>query len=157
MTLLVGSVVLGVLLVVAIITPLVLKATPSSSCSSTKVSITSPSPESRVQVLTTVRGTACHIQSGEALWVLVVPDGVSGYFPQNGPVIVTSDGTWSASAHIGVVSDPAGQGFEVIAALADQAGNAAIRTYFAQPSTTVGLDPLPGGIQLLAQEHVVRK
>lgn len=128
-----------------------------SSSASTIVTITTPTSESKVPILTTVQGAACHIPNGEDLWVLIVPDGVTAYYPQPGPVVVTSDGKWSASATIGRINDPV-KGFVMIAALANQDGSTVIRAYFNQSgSDTKGLDPLPGGIQLISQVHVVRE
>jgi hypothetical protein len=120
------------------------------------VKITTPTADSQVPLLTTVQGTICQLPPTMDLWVLIVPDGVSAYYPQTGPVIVTT-GIWSTSAHVGLDTD-VGKGFTLIAALADPGGSAAIQTYFNQSGPDFkGLDPLPGGIQLLAQVHVVRK
>src|SRR5437016_1557054 len=82
---------------------------------------------SAVQRLVTVQGASCHIPHGKELWLLVVPEGVTAYYPQAGPVVVSND-NWSASAYVGVdkPSDN-GRGFLLIAALADQSGSAAIR------------------------------
>lgn len=121
----------------------------------TSVLITSPMDGSKVPILATVQGTAHNIPTGEELWILIVPNSATGYYPQSGPVVVTGN-TWSSSARIGVASDK-GLGFTLIAALADQKGGAAIRAYFQQSGQNFkGLDPLPGGIQLMSQVHVTR-
>ena len=90
----------------------------------TSILITSPTDGSKVPILTIVQGTASGIPEGEDLWVLIVPDGVTAYYPQSGPIVVTSDGKWSSSARVGIASDT-GLGFTLIAALADQEGRAA--------------------------------
>lgn len=119
------------------------------------VLITSPTNGSKVPILTTVQGTAHNIPTGDELWILIVPDGVTGYYPQSGPVVVTGD-TWSSSARVGLDSD-SGLGFTLIAALADQEGGAAIRAYYNQSGPNFqGLDPLPAGIRLMSQVHVIR-
>ena len=125
----------------------------------TRVTITSPVSGTSVPRLVTVQGTACHIPNGRELWLLVVPEGVTGYYPQTGPIMISSDGNWSASAYVGLDAPiDIGRGFVLIAALADQQGSAAIRTYFAQSGPEFkGLEPLPEGIQLMTQVRVIRK
>ena len=137
--------------------------TNTSSCSSSpaqNVHIISPGAESAVPVVTIIQGTACNIPPGQELWILIVPDGVTGYYPQlPGPVIVTSEGKWSTSVHVGL-DQPGeiGKGFELNVALANQDGSTAIHAYFNQAGSNFkGLDPLPGGIQLISQVHVIRK
>jgi len=148
--------VVGVLLGYFLIMPILFSPCPPFS--STKLSITSPTANSDVPRLVTVQGTSCHIPHGKELWLLVVPEGVTAYYPQTGPVVVSND-NWSASAYIGVdkPSDN-GRGFLLIAALADQSGSAAIRGYFSQTQTDYrGLEPLPSGIEIMAQVRVVRR
>jgi hypothetical protein len=128
-----------------------------ASCPSTAptdVTIVSPAAESQVSILITVRGTACHISGNQQLWILVVPDGINAYYPQPGPVVITDNGTmWSTGATIGQSTDT-GRGFMVIAALANPEGSSALQTYMRKPGA--GIYPLPGGIQLVAQAHVLR-
>jgi len=153
-----GGGIIGVLVGYFLISPIVLSPCPPFA--PTRVDITSPVSGMSVPRLVTVQGTACHIPVDADPWVLVVPEGVTAFYPQAGPVVVTSDGQWSASAYIGL-DDPidVGRGFVIIAALTDHAGSTAIREYFAQDSTEgyVGLEPLPGGIRLVTQVQVVRK
>ena len=33
--------------------------------------------------------------------MLVVPEGETGYYPQVGPIVLSSDGAWSAGAYVG--------------------------------------------------------
>lgn len=121
----------------------------------TSVLITSPTDGSKVSILATVQGTAHNVPTGEELWILIVPNNVTGYYPQSGPVVVTGN-TWSSSARVGLPSDK-GLGFTLIAALADQKGGAVIRAYFQQSGKNFkGLDPLPEGILLMSQVHVTR-
>ena len=123
---------------------------------STSVTITSPAPESKVPLLTIVQGSADYIPPDTQLWLLVVPDGGTSFFPQPGPIVVSSDGKWSASAYIGLDKPgESGKGHVVYAALADQEGSTAIQNYF--KSRYKPLDPLPRGIQLMSQVHVVRE
>ena len=85
-----------------------------------------------------------------------MPTGVTAYYPQPGPVILSSGGDWSVSATIGR-DTPAdvGRGYVLVTALADQEGNAALHAYIAQ-SNNNGLQSLPKGIQLMSQVHVRR-
>lgn len=125
----------------------------------TSVSISSPVAGSSIPRLVTVQGSACHLSKGEELWLLVVPEGVTAYYPQMGPIVISDDGTWTASVYAGL-DDPVdvGRGFVLTAAIADQQGSAAIRTYFSQTGTDYkGLEPLPQGIRLMTQTRVIRK
>ena len=152
----VGGVV-GVVLGYLLISPLFVSPCPPFA--PTKVTITSPVDGITVPQLVMVQGTACHIPQNRELWLLVVPEGVTSYYPQSGPVVISNDGNWSGSAYVGL-DDPVdiGRGFILIAALADQQGNAAIRAYFAQSGPEFrGLEPLPQGVQLMNQVRVIRK
>jgi hypothetical protein len=134
-------------------------ASPCPPFAPTSVNITLPEAGAHIPHLTTVQGTACHIPEGDELWVLVVPEGVTAYYPQMGPIVISNDGTWSASAYAGL-DDPVdvGRGFILIAALANQQGGAAIRAYFSQSGAGyMGLEPLPQGVRLMAQVRVIRK
>jgi hypothetical protein len=125
----------------------------------TSVSISSPAAGSSVSQLTTVEGSSCHLSEEDELWLLVVPEGVTAYYPQKSPIVLSDDGSWSASAYVGL-DDPAdiGRGFVLIAAIADQQGGAAIREYFSQSDADFqGLEPLPQGIRLMSQVRVIRK
>lgn len=125
----------------------------------TSITITSPASNSRVSNQITVQGTACHIPQDNELWLLVQVNGVRGYFPQPGPIVVSSDGTWSAPANIGSDAD-SGRGFTLNTALVDQndtAAKDAIQKYLNQPGPVyMPLDPLPSGIRLMSQVPVVR-
>jgi hypothetical protein len=125
----------------------------------TRVNITSPVSGTSVSQVVPVQGTACH-PNGRELWLLVVPEGVTGYYPQrSGPVVIPSDGNWSTSAQAGLNNpNDIGRGFVLNAALADQQGGAAIRTYFAKSGPGFGaLESLPQGVQVMAQVRVIRK
>jgi hypothetical protein len=122
----------------------------------TSVTITSPASGSKVPQSITVQGTACHIPNDAKLWVLVMPDNVTAYYPQPDPITVSSDGKWSTTAFIGPTSANVVRGFVLYPALANREGNAAIYTYFKTAPNYQPLNPLPEGIQLMSQVHVVR-
>lgn len=151
----IGAIVLGVLGYVSV------KPTPPFPCpwlASPNALIISPADRSVVPQLTIVQGTACHIPQDRELWLLVAAAGVPGYYPQNGPIIVSSDRKWSASAQLGQAgSVDVGRGFVLYTALADQGGRAAILSYFASAPNFTPLNPLPAGIQLLDQIAIVRE
>lgn len=149
--------VVGVILGYFLISPLF--ASPCPPFTPTKVNITSPVSGSSVARLVTVQGTACHVPSDRKLWLLVVPEGATGYFPQPGPVDISADGNWSAAAYMGLDNPvDAGRGFVLIAALADSQGNSGILPYFAQSGPEFkGLEPLPQGVQMMTQVKVIRK
>lgn len=125
--------------------------------SSTDLAITSPADGSKVPVLVEVRGTSCNIPSDQELWMLVLPAGVTAYYPQPGPVVISSDGQWSIGAAVGQ-NTPAdiGRPYILIAALADQDGSTALQAYLNRGDNS-GLKRLPQGVQILRQIQVVRK
>jgi hypothetical protein len=137
-----------------------------SSCpffASTSVTITSPASDDRASNQITVQGTACNIPPDKGLWLLVTVEGIGGYFPQGDaanprPIVVRNDGTWSVAAYIGSSADT-GRKFTLIPALVDQndiEAKDAIQAYFTQPGPVYkGIEPLPGGIQLMPSISVI--
>jgi hypothetical protein len=154
---LVGVVIFGLAAYALIIPNPVLGSCPLFA--STNASITSPSDGAVVSQVVIVEGTACHIPQDKELWVLVAAAGVPGYFPQTGPILVSSnDNKWSASAQLGGANTlDTGKDFVLYTALADQTGSAAINGYFANAPDFKPLNPLPAGMQLLNQIQVVRE
>ena len=122
---------------------------------STRVPITSPVDGSAVPIQEIVQGTACHIPQDKELWVMEVVAGVS-YFPQNGPIPVSSDGKWNTTAYIGPYPADVGRAFVLYTALADQEGKAAIQQYFKTAPHFQPLKPPLKGIQLMSQVVVIR-
>jgi hypothetical protein len=136
---------------------------PSPTSPPVSVAITSPTPGSMVPTTILVQGTASGIPQNKQLWLLVGAVGVAGYFPQNnGPVQVSADGTWSASATLGGPND-VGKQFVLIPALVDQNVKGATdalskyATVGAQKHQFLPINPLPAGIQTLNQVIVVRQ
>lgn len=125
---------------------------------SPNASITSPSDGAAVGQMINVHGIACHLPEGKGLWLIVAAEGVAGYFPQTGPITVsTNDNEWTVSAQLGGLNTPdTGRTFVLYTALADQQGTVAIQGYFASAPDFKPLNPLPVGIQLLNQIQVVR-
>jgi hypothetical protein len=147
----------GVLLGFFLISPIF--NTPCSITSPTSVTIVSPPSGISVPRLVTVQGTSCHLSNDKELWLMVVPDGVTSYYPQPGPITVAANGNWSATAYLGLESSvDVGKGFVVIAAQVDAQAVPFVRTYFTQPGPEIkGLEPLPQGVQLMSQIKFVRK
>lgn len=149
--------IVGVLFGFLVISPLLASSCPPFAA--TRLSFTTPAPEASVPRLVPVQGTACNIPTGKQLWLLVLPEGTTAYHPQTGPIVVSSNGNWSASAYAGLDGTvDVGRGFVLIAALADEQGSNAIRQYFdhAGPDFT-GLATLPPGVQLMDQIRVLRR
>ncbi|TMC15162.1 MAG: hypothetical protein E6J34_22835 [Chloroflexi bacterium] len=122
------------------------------------VFITSPIEGSKVPLTVTMQGSAFNVAKGRELWILVVANGVKGYFPQQGgPITIENDGTWISQVTIGVDKDT-GRKFEIYTALADQSGRDAIDKNFSQtPSPDyVGIYPLAPGITLMSKVDVIR-
>ena len=134
---------------------------------SPSVTITYPRDGDQVSTSAMVQGTASDIPQDEELWLFIVPDGVTAYFPQPGPIKVFSGGKWSEYAFIGSASDPRGTGYTLILALvgkSDTTAQEAIRVYFLQflqqpiPNPIYGIDPMKlTGVQWMTQIRVVRR
>jgi hypothetical protein len=132
---------------------------PCAPFAPTSVAITSIAPGSGVPRLTTVYGTSCHVPSEHEIWVLVLPEGLTTYYPQPGPVVPTAGGGWSASVYLGSEgSVDVGKAFLVVAALADENGAAALRANVSRPeAAALGIEPLPAGVQMMSEVRVVRR
>jgi hypothetical protein len=122
-----------------------------------KVAITFPTEGSTVGISRIAQGTASNIPQGENLWLLVNVSGINGYYPQDGPIPVLSDGTWTASVSIGGPND-ARRAFVLLAALADPQGEAILEQYIkmGHASGSFLTIPLPKGVQVITQIHVTR-
>lgn len=132
--------------------------TPTATPTPPKVEITFPTEGSKVGISIIAQGTASNIPQGENLWLLVNVSGINGYYPQDGPITVLSDGTWNASVAIGGPND-AGRPFVLLAALADQEGEATLEQYIklGHASHLFPAIPLPKGVQVISLVHVVRQ
>lgn len=150
----IGVVVFG-LLAYTLVKPTFISSCPLFAAQS--AAVTYPSEGAALPLLITAQGTECNLPGDKQFWLLVVAEGVQGFFPQN-QILVSSDGRWSASAILGQKGAvDVGREFVLYTALADASGQAAIRSYFAPAPDFKPLYPLPGGIQLINQVHVVRR
>ncbi len=136
-----------------------LLVSPCPPFSPTSVQINSPIEGAKIPRLITVQGSSCHVSKNDELWLFVVPEGVTAYYPQMGPILVSSDGNWSVSAYAGLEGETdIERGFVLIAAVADRQGSQVIRSYFSQSGPEYhGVEPLPLGVRLMHQVKVVRK
>lgn len=130
--------------------------------SSPTVTITLPQKGSHVSINVVVEGTESGIPQDEQLWLLVQPAGTVGYFPQNGPVVVSVDGSWTTSAALGGNdSNSVGRQFVLYTALIgqkDKEAQDALSSYFnygKQTGSYLPIDPLPKGVQLISHVTVV--
>jgi len=121
------------------------------------VLITTPTGGSQVSILTTVQGTAHNIPKDEELWLFIVPQGSTGYFPQPGPIPISNE-QWSTDGHFGGESE-VGLRFTLIPVLInqnDQVAHCVIAKYFHQPPPGPYQSiPRTGGMQLLSPEVTV--
>jgi hypothetical protein len=134
-------------------------SSPCAPLAPTAVQLAAIAPGSTAHRLATVHGSSCHIPRESELWLLVVPEGLTAYYLQPGPIIPTESGSWSASVYLGSEgSVDAGKTFLVIAAIADKDGAAALRSHLARPgSETAGIEPLPPGVQMMSEVRIVRR
>ena len=120
------------------------------------VAITSPAEGSHVPQTVTIEGTAANISADKQLWILITVEGVTGYFPQPGPISVNPGGKWSAQITVGIQTDK-GKKFTLYAVLADKDGQATIDKFFKQPPRPnyVGITNLQG-ITTMNTVNVIR-
>jgi hypothetical protein len=120
--------------------------------------ITSPPDGSTQPRSVSLDGTACSVSTGDELWLMVVPDGMTAYFPQQ-LVSVENDHHWTTSATIGREghSDD-GKGFKIVAVYVEPAARHFITEYFEQTvrGNYIGIEPV-SGIHEIANVHVIRQ
>jgi hypothetical protein len=152
-----GGGIVGVLFGFLVMSPLLVSSCPPFAA--TRVSFTLPKTDASVPRLLPVQGTACNVPDGKQVWLLVLPEGTTACHPQTGPIMVSRDGNWTASAYVGLDGAvDVGRGFILIAALADPSGSNAMRQYFDQADQQFnGFATLPPGIQLMDQVRVLRR
>jgi hypothetical protein len=127
----------------------------------TSVPISFPVSSSRVSNKPiTMQGSSCHISSDKELWIIVKSLSTKLYFPQQGPVDVTSDGTWSApNIYIGSDKSVSGSGYELISVLAGPVESNYLALHVPHPGAggEKPFDSLPVGVQSMSQVLVVRQ
>lgn len=126
---------------------------------STEVEITYPLDQSRVEQTNVVRGTSQAIPADCVIWVVVFPQEVSRYYPQNYPADTEAKDNWSTVAYIGVEGD-VDKKFDILATVVDEAAQDAFNAYLADArdkSDWLGLTRLPEGAIVYDRVSVTRK
>ena len=128
----------------------------------TEVEITSPSDGDTVSMVEDLEGTSKDIPEGDELWIMVYPDGVNRYYPQDKrdlPIIPMANGDWTAKAIIGCETDH-GREFKLFAVLANETANAEILEYLdecIENGSWPGLEQLPDGAEIYDYVTVIRE
>ncbi len=133
----------------------------SSSCppgAPTSVTITSPAEGSVVGQATVVEGESCHVPARGGLWLLVLPEGTTAYYPFS-PTLSRRSGHWSVSAYLGQPEE-AGRAFTLLAAVTSPPADQAFDEYLARAAAEgdfPGIQPLPEGAVVYHQIDVIRR
>jgi hypothetical protein len=114
--------------------------------------ITAPATNARVENSVFVTGTAHDVGGEYSFWLTLYDYDANRYYPQNGPVAVSSGGQWEMT----VPFESRGR-FDITALAADQNANEVLLLYEAssEPSGDYpGLAALPSGCIMLASVTV---
>jgi hypothetical protein len=120
------------------------------------IKVTFPSPNARVEIEETILGESSSIPSESAIWVFVYsyPDGK--LYPHEREAQADANGQWSArNVDIGALQDQ-GEKFDIIAVLANENGQTAIKGYIDR-TESAGLEQLPEGVKEYDRVTVVRE
>jgi len=106
-----------------------------SSWTAPRVSINSPIDGSKAGPAIIITGSAKNVPPGRYLWLLVQPEGTTQYHPQPGPISVTADGSWGATAYLGDNVKDQGKKFMVIVVMGDSRANSQFQSYLVDVQT----------------------
>lgn len=106
--------------------------------------ITAPASRSLISQHESITGTSQHVATDHAIWIIIVPQGVGRYYPQDPVAIIEKNGHWIADADIGNAHDQ-GKVFQIIAVVADQDAFTQYFTTARQNGDWNGLEKLPTG------------
>ena len=111
------------------------------------VEINYPSDGATVEIREMIKGTSQNISNDQVIWVVIYPQVVGYYFPQNDPAEVQANGDWSSLAFIGTEKDT-GIKFDIIAVLVNKDAQDVFNEYFTQSESEKswpGINKLPNG------------
>jgi hypothetical protein len=117
--------------------------------------IATPTNNTRVENSEFVKGKARNIEGEQYyLWLTLYDYNANRYYPQDGPVVVSSDGQWEMTTFFG-----SGGRYDITALAADKNANEIFLLYQAASESSgdyPGLPALPSGCITLASITVVR-
>ncbi len=116
--------------------------------------ITTPTNNTRVENPVFVKGTAQNIGGEFYLWLVLYDYNASRYYPQDGPVVISSNGQWDMNVSFG----SSGR-YDITALAADKNANESLLLYQAASESIgdyPGLPALPSGYITLASVTVSR-
>ena len=118
--------------------------------------ITTPVNDTRVEDSEFVKGTAHNIEGEQYyLWLVLYDYNANRHYPQDGPVIVSSDGQWKMNAFFESIGR-----YDITAVAADQNANEILLQYLTASLSRAdchGLPTLPSGCITLASVTVSRR
>jgi len=118
--------------------------------------ITTPTNNTRVENSEFVKGTADNIEGEQYyLWLVLYNYNANRHYPQDGPVVVSSDGQWEITAFFESIGR-----YDTTAVAADQNANEVLLLYQAASESSgdyPGLPALPSGCITLASVTVSRR
>ena len=131
---------------------------PAFVIKSPNVSFTSPRGGQFVPIKVTANGTVQNLGQDQELWIVVEPQENSRFYPQTGPVVVTSSRWTSGDIFVGNTKD-IGKRFDILAVLADSKAQAEFLAYLSESQRTQsfpGFGDLPPGAAVAARVVVTR-
>jgi hypothetical protein len=117
--------------------------------------ITTPTNNTRVEDSVVVKGTAQNIGGDYWLWLTLYDYNANRHYPQDGPVVVSSDGQWEMTTFFESIGR-----YDITAVAADQNANEILLQYQAASQSRAdyqGLPGLPQGCITLASVTVSRR
>jgi hypothetical protein len=118
--------------------------------------ITTPTNNTRVEISAFVKGTAHNIEGEQYyLWLVLYDYNANRQYPQDGPVVISSDGQWEITAFFESIGR-----YDITAVAADQNANEILLQYQAASLSRAdfpGLPTLPSGCTTLASVTVSRR
>ncbi|MCJ7639389.1 MAG: hypothetical protein ACXWET_05765 [Halobacteriota archaeon] len=118
--------------------------------------ITTPVNDTRVENSEFVKGTAHNIEGAQYyLWLVLYDYNANRHYPQDGPVVVSSDGQWEMTTFFESIGR-----YDITAVAADQNANEILLQYQAASQSRAdyqGLPGLPQGCITLASVTVSRR
>jgi len=123
------------------------------------VNISYPSGGDRVIVQQVIRGTSFNIPEDQVIWIVIYPQEVVRYYPQDNPADIQANGDWTSSSYIGIAAD-AGKTFDIIAVLANMEAQDVFNDYLEEckeQQSWPGLERLPEGAVLYERINLIRQ
>jgi hypothetical protein len=123
------------------------------------VEISHPSDGATVELREMIRGTSQNIPQDYEIWIVIYPQVVGCYFPQNDSADIQANGDWSSLVFIGLEGD-IGLKFDIIVVLANKEAQDLFNDYLTQSESEEswpGISKLPDSAVVYDRVTVTRE